>query len=574
MQHAPNRDHRLGGALAVAGLAALLLALAALVGCMPKTAARDQSPTIWTLSPRGERIYSYLLFRQGMAEGNATLAEGALEHLLALDPSPSVVFEAAEFYWRKGDLTKTRAILKQGLELDPGNLYITLLLTDTYITERRIDDAVLTLQDFLDRNENPDMERQALSELASLRIQAGEPAKALEAIERVPEADQTAMTLYYKGRALSALERHDEAVAVLRKAVDMDPELVEAWAELAYVQEVQKNYLAAEDSYSRLLELGENRPEIWLRLIDINLKLNRPDKALELAKRGPENSNFIFQASNAFMDQQFYDQAKEILEPLLHESPPPEELYFHLAVLAYEGDKDIDKAIDYLSRVPEDSRHYDRGLRFRASLLFESGRKEESLELVKLGQERYPDNKAFLELEASYHEDRKDYAKALDTLDRALVKFPDDSDLLYAKGLLLDKMDRKREGLQVMEGLLQTDPENADAMNYVGYILTDLGEELDRAYGLISKALELEPDSGYIIDSLAWNYYKREEFLKAWEAIQDAVAKSGEDPTIWEHYGDIATMLDKREEAVKAYKQALEMGSEHKERIERKLQNP
>ncbi|MDD4649888.1 MAG: hypothetical protein PHO79_07745, partial [Desulfoplanes sp.] len=94
------------------------------------------------------------------------------------------------------------------------------------------------------------------------------------------------------------------------------------------------------------------------------------------------------------------------------------------------------------------------------------------------------------------------------------------------------------------------------ALNYLGYSLTVLEKNLDRAEVLVKNALQAEPENGYYLDSLAWVFYKKGELDKAWQAIQRAVTLAKKDPTIWEHYGIIAKALGKQEEAKKGINNA------------------
>ena len=104
----------------------------------------------------------------------------------------------------------------------------------------------------------------------------------------------------------------------------------------------------------------------------------------------------------------------------------------------------------------------------------------------------------------------------------------------------------------------------------MGYTLAEEGRELDRAEVLIKKALEQSPDSGYILDSLAWVYFRQGKIKQAWEEIKRAVDVV-DDPVIWEHYGDIAAAAGHKKQARKGYESSLKLDSEHKDRINEKL---
>ncbi len=153
----------------------------------------------------------------------------------------------------------------------------------------------------------------------------------------------------------------------------------------------------------------------------------------------------------------------------------------------------------------------------------------------------------------------------------ALRQWPDDVEFLSYLGFSLGLQKKKEESLAVMEKALLIDDNNPNILNYIGYYLADDGLDLDRAYELISKALRLDPDNYAIIDSMAWVYYKRGEYDKAWHEIRRCLKISGTDPEIWEHYGDIAAALNKKSEAVKGYEKCLEFEPENADEIVRKL---
>jgi tetratricopeptide (TPR) repeat protein len=113
-----------------------------------------------------------------------------------------------------------------------------------------------------------------------------------------------------------------------------------------------------------------------------------------------------------------------------------------------------------------------------------------------------------------------------------------------------------------MKQIIEAEPDNADALNYLGYTYADLGENLDEAEDLIKRALELMPDEGYIIDSLGWVYYKKEMYPEAKEEIERALEISPEDPMLNEHLGDIQYRLGNQAEALDLYHRAWDLKPE------------
>ena len=90
----------------------------------------------------------------------------------------------------------------------------------------------------------------------------------------------------------------------------------------------------------------------------------------------------------------------------------------------------------------------------------------------------------------------------------------------------------------MMQRAIALNPQNAAALNYLGYTYAELGERLDEAEKLIRRALAIEPDDGYFIDSLGWVYYQRGDYQKAVDQLERAIERAGDDPTVTEHLGD------------------------------------
>ena len=555
------------------------LALAALVaGCAARTAPQEAPEPVQaapkaarqlTLSPDAAGSYYFLAYDDAIRTGRLADAQAAMQELLKHSPTPTVIKEAATLYWDKlHDPDKTREVLKQGIAAYPGSREMAVTLANTYFVERRYDDAETTIRAYMQRVPGDWV---AYSHLAYIYTESKRYAEALDALEAIPEDKRDADVLYQQAQASSKLGLNRQAIALLKKAVDDDPSFVGAWAELAFLYETEKDYLAAEDIYKKLVDMGENGTEVWLRLVDLNIKLNTPDKALAVYRQGPQDMDYALEAATLFLDEKFYDQAHAVLDPLPTGDEAPPRLWFYRALLAYEGDQDAPRAMDYLARVPEDSPHYSRAAQFRVHLLIDAERYDEAEALVKDLKDRFPDQADFWLLDASLRQSLDDLDGARNTLEEASKRWPEDTDLLYALGTVLDKMDLRDESLDIMERIITADPEHVDALNYVGYVLADEGRDLDRASVLISKALELEPDSGYIIDSMAWLLFRRGELDKAWSEIKRAVEHLADDPTVWEHYGDVAKARGDAAKAREGYSNSLELNPDN-ETVRSKLE--
>ena len=106
---------------------------------------------------------------------------------------------------------------------------------------------------------------------------------------------------------------------------------------------------------------------------------------------------------------------------------------------------------------------------------------------------------------------------------------------------------------------IEMDGEHSAALNYLGYLWTEQGENLADAEKFIRRALAIEPDNPAYLDSLGWVLYQQGRYHEALDPLQRAsqLAASEPDSTIEEHLGDVLDKLGRRNEAVKAWEKAL-----------------
>jgi tetratricopeptide (TPR) repeat protein len=115
-------------------------------------------------------------------------------------------------------------------------------------------------------------------------------------------------------------------------------------------------------------------------------------------------------------------------------------------------------------------------------------------------------------------------------------------------------------------------PDNAEALNYLGYTYADHGIFLEEAEELVSKAARLRPEDGYIVDSLGWVYFKQGRFPEAARELERAGSLVPDDPVILEHLGDAYRQLGQGARALEVYRKALEKAKEEdRNRIDEKI---
>ena len=164
-------------------------------------------------------------------------------------------------------------------------------------------------------------------------------------------------------------------------------------------------------------------------------------------------------------------------------------------------------------------------------------------------------------IEAQLLSDRGLEQEVLAFLDEVLVDQPENIDLLYFRAMTGERFDR----LDVLEydlrRILEIDPENADALNALGYTLTDRTDRHEEALLLIEEALALKPDEPAFIDSMGWVQYRLKNYEVAIEYLRRALSLFQNDE-VAAHLGEVLWITGEKTEAREVWNKALELAPE------------
>ena len=142
---------------------------------------------------------------------------------------------------------------------------------------------------------------------------------------------------------------------------------------------------------------------------------------------------------------------------------------------------------------------------------------------------------------------------------------------MFWLGASYERTGRGPEAETVLQGLLNIDPDFAPALNYLGYMWAEQGENLDQALLLVQQAVALEPDNGAYVDSLGWAHFQLGEYDQAREYLERAARIVGNDPVVLEHLGDLYQALGQLEDARRSYNRSLALEAENASEVQRKL---
>jgi tetratricopeptide (TPR) repeat protein len=223
----------------------------------------------------------------------------------------------------------------------------------------------------------------------------------------------------------------------------------------------------------------------------------------------------------------------------------------NLAAKRYQAAADAAKA--GLADNPEDLRL----IRLEAQALRHTGKVDQGTAILEESLRKHTDDPmAYLALAQFYGEtERGD--QAVRVLLDAQAKFPTDDTIGFELGATYDRLRRFSDAEAAFKRLIDRDPQNAPALNYLGYMLAERGERLDESVSYVKKALEIEPDNGSYLDSLGWAYYKADKLDLAEGNLKRAADQLTTNSVVQDHYGDVLLRLGRYEEAIAAFNRAL-----------------
>lgn len=246
------------------------------------------------------------------------------------------------------------------------------------------------------------------------------------------------------------------------------------------------------------------------------------------------------------------------------------------SILNFYGDNQ--KAIAMLRGIPKSSAFYEQAqIEVASGLLAQEKTAEAKRLLRKLAQSGTSPEARFTyaNLLASEDDHRgavREYHKLID----ALPADPPEDAWRFLVGraaslLVLDDWPAAEKDLQRAVDIA---PQEAAALNYLGYSWAERGQNLEEAFALIEKAVAIEPNSGAYIDSLGWAHYQLGDYEDAVGHLEHAASLEPADPTITDHLGDVYWRLGRKIEARYEWRRVLELepAEDLRKNVEKKIE--
>ena len=252
-----------------------------------------------------------------------------------------------------------------------------------------------------------------------------------------------------------------------------------------------------------------------------------------------------------------HDQALAIFEEA-HRLSPKDALVFGYLIDANLSAKKYATAVQLAQQARAENRNDLTLARLEAQALRLDGKPDQGVFVLEDALKNHLNEPPAYVALAQIYQDVSRGSQAVKLLQDAQVQFPSSTSITYELGAVYDKQKNFAGAEAAFRQVLALEPENAGALNYLGYMLAERGERLDESVGYLKKAVEKEPDNGSFLDSLGWAYFKAGKFDLAEENLRRAADQLKINSVIQEHYGQLLFKVGRFEDAIAAWNRALD----------------
>ncbi len=528
-------------------------------------------------SPLTERLTDpYALFLYATlaeTDGDYISARGYLMKAVRIDPR-SAYLNAKMAYLLKekkefGEAIKYASVC---IEIEPSKPEYRVLAGDLYAAMGEDDKAI----DQYEQASKLARENHRIRLLLStMLIRKGRLEEALKHLDTILEANpEVIIAHYYRGRVNLELKRVPQAEQAFLETLKLNERLEPALFDLGTLYQMAGRDVDAMETYERLLAFHPQNLNVRERLVSLYMKRGLKEKAereMNTIKGLSQPGGLNRQALGlAYLRQGRLDESIEELSLIVSAWPKDYKSRYYLAI-AYEEKGETEKAIENFSTIETESDYYFNARIHMAYLLEAEKKLDEAIRTIQEALEKKRDKVELYLVLGSLYESAKDYAKAKEALRHGLDLDGKNTDLLFRLAIILDKDNDKQGCIEMMKRVVDINPEHAEALNYIGYTYAEQGAHLDEALDLVTRALKIKPESGYIIDSLGWIFYQKGNYAQAIKHLQKAVDLMPEDPTISEHLGDAYAKAGRYKDALEHYTKSLSHEPANPEKLKEKI---
>jgi tetratricopeptide (TPR) repeat protein len=529
----------------------------------------------------------YLKASAALMEGDYQTANIIFRHLVALVPDDNFIKQKyAVSLIRTGDLEDSEKLLNDIFKSSKyKNAKVGLVLAGVYSSLGKISESRKVYRKLLSKNSKNEEACIFLSKSYALEKKSS---KAIKLLKKCEKRDRKkGIYSYYIGKIYVDSKKFNKAKNYFKKAIRIQKDFSQAIMALGLIYEELEQFKSAEKTYKRYLKKNPSDTLILSRLVQLMFTREEFREVIQYAERlsdyEPDNLNLKVKLGILYTDVKKYKNAIQTFKDLLTHAPENDKILYYLGAIFQEL-AEYENAISYFAKISDKSGLYQDSSLQIAQMLSNLAKNEYLNKKIEGNFHKnfisFVDSKVteftafkvdFSIIKASYYESLEDNDEAIEILEYVKDSKSFNNDHRFYLAALYEKEEAYSKATQLIEEVIEYDPKNAHAWNFLGYSLVERGEKLDKAFEYLKRAIVLSPNDGYIRDSLGWYYFKTGKVKKALVELKLAAQNVPSDISINKHLAIVYTSLKNFKKAKSYIKRALgevQSETERKELVE------
>ncbi|MBK1699696.1 tetratricopeptide repeat protein [Thiococcus pfennigii] len=390
---------------------------------------------------------------------------------------------------------------------------------------------------------------------------------------------------------VATIEPATARVALMRALVAEDAENAAAQYALALVAADIRDYERAVAATRRAIALDRDWDQPRILLVRLLIAQGQRSQAREVLAQfidsTPNDHVLRMLYAQLLVEEREFSDARNVFERMLRDTPKEPDVLFAIAILSLQLE-DAEAARGYFERLYATGQRRDDAALYLGQIAEAAGELDEALDwyakvegeaaldarvrsanvqvtrgeiakaregLAQLRDQRPEHARSLFLIEGELLQEAHRPELAMEVFDRALAEYPGDQDLLYARGLLGASLGQIEVLERDMRAIIAANPDQAEALNALGYTLADRTDRHQEAHALIERALALKPEDPAVLDSMGWVLFRMGRHQEALDYLRRAHERLS-DGEIAAHLGEVLWATGQRTEAWRIWDEA------------------
>lgn len=449
------------------------------------------------------------------------------------------------------------------LQLEPDNLLAHRVSAIQAVKRQDLETALVHMERIMEQGEDADFDSLAAM---SANLPPAQQRELLQLYERLAERHPGNPELEYSiALLLKITGAPEQALERIERLTNQQPNFQPAIAlkgDLLYQTGQTREALTYLTTNTRRFPANRQLGTLYGRILINEGELQAAQDEFErLVKRYPQTPGLRLSFALVALENRQPELAREELTELIEQGHHTDEASYYLGRIEEDAGT-ITHAIGYYMSV-EGGNYFFPALARASELQAETGDLDSALAKIDTLRDSNPGQaENFWLLEVNLLLDQQREQDAMAAANHALEAFPENIQIRYARAMLHDSLGNTELAEEDLRAILSNQPDNAVALNALGYILTIRTERLDEARSYIEQALALDPNNPAILDSMGWVLFRQGDTEAALEYLADAWA-AYPDPEVAAHYGEALWVSGNEEQARVIWEEGLEQDPDH-----------